>query len=853
MIPHKLRLSNFMCYRNEQTLDFAGLHLACLAGENGHGKSALLDAMTWALWGRARARRDDELITLGESEMMVELEFGLGEQRFRVLRQRSKKGRGQSDLHLHVWDPNAGEWRLLDEGNLNDRQQQIVRLLRLDYETFVNSAFLLQGRADSFTTKTAAERKQVLSDILGLSRYDQYEQRAKELAQERKERAIRTEAELKAIDDELAYRPQYEEQLADARQAVSVAAEQLRAADKLHNDARFLVQELRGRQQQLTNLKQTLSRAERDLEGDKTRLADSRRRLESYEAVLARRAEIEEGWRRLEAARKTDAEWNVRLREHTQLHERRAEVQHTVDLARAELQSEQRRLSNHQVELLRRAGELTRHEESLAEAASELARFAELQERRDALAGELRTIGEHMAAVKADLERTKSDGIAVNNKANVLQASDEATCPLCRQPLTPEHRDRTEADLREEHDRLAEHYKAESGRLKQLDERRSALEKEDRNLVHELRGRETQQRKWVAAEAGIEDARRADREQTALAAEVQKLADRLERRDYAHEAHREVQALSGQIAALGYDRAEHQATHAEVVGLQAFDAEYQRHLLPALEHVEDARAQVDTLTAQVERRVVELAADVAQRESLEAEVRELPEREKEMQRAAAAVETIAADERRARQQEGGAMQRLAALEALTDRRQKLRAALDALHAEQSLYNELREAFGKKGIQAMIIESVIPEVETEANRLLNRMSEGRMSVRLETQREKVTGGIAETLDIIIADELGSRPYETFSGGECFRANLALRIAISKLLARRAGAQLQTLVIDEGFGSQDSTGRSLVVEAINSIQHDFERILVITHIDELKDLFPARIDVVKTPTGSRVSIA
>jgi len=145
------------------------------------------------------------------------------------------------------------------------------------------------------------------------------------------------------------------------------------------------------------------------------------------------------------------------------------------------------------------------------------------------------------------------------------------------------------------------------------------------------------------------------------------------------------------------------------------------------------------------------------------------------------------------------------------------------------------------------------VETEANRLLSRMSEGRMSLRLETQREKVSGGVAETLDIIISDEVGARAYEMFSGGEAFRANLALRIAISKLLARRAGAQLQTLVIDEGFGTQDTSGRALLVEAIISIQHDFERILVITHIDELKDMFPARIDVVKTANGSRVSIA
>ena len=201
MIPHKLRLSNFMCYREEQSLDFSGIHLACLTGDNGHGKSALLDAITWALWGRARPRRDDELIALGENEVWVELEFGLGPQRYRVWRQRSKKGRGQSDLHFYVWDANGadgGDWQLLDDGGLVERQAQIIRTLRLDYETFVNSAFLLQGRADSFTVKTASERKQILADILGLGRYDLYEERAKQEAQARREQATRMAARSQA-------------------------------------------------------------------------------------------------------------------------------------------------------------------------------------------------------------------------------------------------------------------------------------------------------------------------------------------------------------------------------------------------------------------------------------------------------------------------------------------------------------------------------------------------------------------------------------------------------------------------------------------------------------------------------
>ncbi|HWO93351.1 MAG TPA: SMC family ATPase, partial [Dehalococcoidia bacterium] len=178
--------------------------------------------------------------------------------------------------------------------------------------------------------------------------------------------------------------------------------------------------------------------------------------------------------------------------------------------------------------------------------------------------------------------------------------------------------------------------------------------------------------------------------------------------------------------------------------------------------------------------------------------------------------------------------------------------LRAVAEEASLYEELCAAFGRRGVQALLIDSALPELMEEANRLLHRMTAGRMSLFITTQRATQKGELAETLDIQIADELGTRAYEMYSGGEAFRIDFALRIALSRLLARRAGAPLPILVVDEGFGSQDATGRERLVEAITAVQDEFRMILAITHIDELRDVFPHRIHVTKTPHGSQLEV-
>jgi exonuclease SbcC len=209
-------------------------------------------------------------------------------------------------------------------------------------------------------------------------------------------------------------------------------------------------------------------------------------------------------------------------------------------------------------------------------------------------------------------------------------------------------------------------------------------------------------------------------------------------------------------------------------------------------------------------------------------------------------------QREAQGRVGGIKTRLEHLHQLGVTRQEQKKALDQATRDESIYRELVEAFGKKGVQALIIETAVPEIESKANELLARMTEGRMTVRIKTQDVTLDGRPTETFDIEIADELGTRNYEMFSGGEAFRINFAIRVALSRLVARRAGAPLQTLIIDEGFGTQDAAGIEKLREAITTIQDDFEKILVITHIEEFKDAFPARIEVTKEADGSKIRL-
>lgn len=852
MIPLRLRLHNFMCYRDPEPLDFSGLHLACLSGDNGHGKSALLDAMTWALWGQARVNQADDLITLGETEMWVEFEFALGGHRYRVYRARERRGKGgKSVLELHVQEP-SGAWRVLTEPTIRETEQRIVSLLRMDYDTFISSAYLKQGRADEFTLRSPAERKEILMEILGLSRYETYEKRAKERARSYKEEADRLEAQIAAIDEELAHEGQYESEVQTAQAQVIECSDRRRAAEDAHRERDAERQRLEAQQQRFQDTQRQIAHHEQELARIEQSLQRTVERLTADAALLAEEAAIEAGYAALRRAREAEQAHSARLARQVALERARVQAAEKVRQERQQLEVEVGKLEEKLAHLQGVAEQASSLAERLAQAQAALAQLEVEKAQLDDLAAQLQALREENARLRAHSDALHKEGEELGKRIARLEGLG-AVCPTCNRPLDLSERDRVVSEFREQLEQKRAQYRTNQARLRELEQQINALEGQRRDLEASLHKRRGQaQREAARLESQLAEAQRAGEEIGAVQGRLTALRTRLTTDDYAAEARAALARIEAELAAVGYDEEAHQAARQEILANEPFEERY-RQLQFARERRADLEAQVEDLQARRQDRQQALADLRSQADALQQELGRLPQVERELAGLKAQLHRLVAEEQRARERLGAARQRLDACRAQRRRREELDRQREQLRQQQALYEELQVAFSKRGLPAMIIETAIPEIEVEANRLLQRMTDGRMALRLETQREtRTTGEPRETLEIVLSDELGSRDYQLFSGGEAFRANIALRIALSKLLARRAGAALQTLIIDEGFGTQDAQGRERLVQAITSIQDDFERVLVITHIEELKDQFPARIEVVKTEAGSQIRV-
>jgi len=856
MIPSKLKMRNFMPYRGDmQPFSFDGIRTACICGDNGNGKSALIDAITWALWGKSRSKSDDDLIHLGEKDMEVEFDFFSGEQLYRIIRKhsrpKSRKASGQSSLDLFIAD--NGSFNVITGDTIIKTQQKLISLLNMDYDTFVNSAFLRQGHADEFSKQPPAKRKEVLANILGLSLYDRLEERARELSRQQNLEKTQLENAIQEIEQELARKQELEFSFDEVQSELSLLETDINEKQSILNRLRRERDSLASKRQQLIQLEEHTTKTEGDLKYWHSRIEQRQQNIQEYQELISHRQSIEEGYKQFVQAKKLNDEMNNNLQLLSKIKDRKNKLERIIQQAQAELLSghavAQSKISQLETNF-KKLSLLKEERPKLEYEQQRLTRLDEELQRKMQSAKKLQGV---VHTLECDQQRLEQEIKDIGEKLTLLNTRHSASCPLCETELGKDGLDIIRAKYNsEKNDKTA----ALNSQKSELYDKIIEL-KEIEGQVHELETGLSRDRTQIQGKAGAiassikeseEVAKQLDKEKILLA----EIENRLANKDFAIQEQTALNEMDSELASFEYDSGRHQQIGKSLAALEKYEQskqrldEAERMLSLEQEELTSARDASEELSRRLE-------TDNRKKQLLTSELNALPQIETDLKHAESGYRLLSEKQKQAQELKGSLSGKLEHILNQEIKQQEKKSQLEKVLKEAKVYLDLSQAFGKKGIQAMLIEMALPDIEIEANKLLSRMTDNRMHVKIETQRLSKKGETIETLDIIISDELGPRPYENYSGGEAFRIDFAIRIALSKLLAKRAGAPIPTLIIDEGFGTQDNIGLEKVKEAINSIHDDFAKILVITHIEELKDAFPTRINVIKTTSGSMLEVS
>jgi len=1005
MIPQLLVLKNFLSYQDAR-LDFRGLHTACVCGANGAGKSSLLVAMTWAIWGKSRVESEEDIVHNGAIQARVDFQFISNQQTYKIIRSR-QRGKG-STLDFQVLS--GEQFRSLSGKGIKVTQQEIVKTLKLDYDTFINSAYLRQGRADEFMLRGAAERKQILADLLKLDQYELLAERAKDISKNQKAKADFLDDRLAVLKQELGQRQEilkYQKELEQKLQIIQQQQEaeqwqlqqlqisqtqrrshqeQLRWQEeqlgKLQQERERLATESRTLAKQLTDLadlvnqrnlinrnyqqflalqkqaqiadsvlqeyqeaKQQQQSLEKQLLTEETQLQRQREQIrlhlqnldqqeQEIEPILKQESEIKAGLEQLAKARQRLDQLDRLQHQAAPLKQRIYQLQGELERASAQLQAQVEQTQNLVSDLEREIAtfpDKRRELQILDEQIRHLKKRAVYHKRVEEKGHERRHFQERLREKQKMCEKQLLEWEA---KLNLLQ-NPEAICPLCEQELAGHYHEQVLAKAQTQHQQLREQIWLLKEQISVCERELQVLRTEYGAIQEELAALEKLQQRYSQLELTLEQGEDLYEQRSLLSAKLKTLSNRLQVQDYAPDVQKELQALEQELQSLNYDEQTHALARTEVEKWRKAEIKQmawqdaQRKLQqcrqerpPLLRREETLKAQEQELysnsvlsqnLAQIEAKLDSLNYDpdrhrelnqsrqdyqpwqlrfqelekaqnqmpqlqarhlqlqslsgdrLKEQESLEQGLKQLRHQIENYADHSAQIQSLEKSLGQRRQdwdqllaRQGGYEQQLIQLDNLQEEQNEIRQQFQWAKKQYVIYKELAQAFGKNGIQSLMIENILPQLEAQTNLILGRLTGNQLHIQFITQKASKTGSkrkgykMIDTLEIVIADAQGTRPYETYSGGEAFRINFSIRLALARLLAQRSGTSLQMLIIDEGFGTQDSDGCERLVAAINAIAADFACILTVTHMPQFKEAFQQRIEVYKSNQGSQLNL-
>lgn len=1001
MIPKYLRLQNFLSYR-ETSLDFQGLQVACVSGSNGSGKSSLLEAIAWAIWGHSRVVAEDDVIHLGALEAQVDFTFEHQQRLYRVVRSRRRNQGGSLEFQVKA----AQGFRPLTQRGMRATQQLIIHTLRLDYETFVNSAYLRQGRADEFMLKRPSERKQILADLLKLEQYDYLAERAKEKGRESKATVAVLTTSLESLTQ------QVEQRSAIAQTAQHLALELAELQQQQHADQQTLAN-YQAQQQQYQQCCQQQSLAQQQLahvvaDCDRLQQAEQQAQAQLHElaTILADADTIEAGLQTLNRLQAEDERLSSQFAQLQVLQidrDRQQQIyQAQAHTLQTQLQAKRLQLTNLDQQLAELATILHKQAQTatamaeLQQARQQLQRLDQLQLHVSPLKQRQQTLQRQFDQTQAELtarltaidssesqlqqqqarqpqlqravlevsytleeltskrtyqEKVREKGIERRHFMERLQAEQrsyevqlahldqklqllkqpDALCPVCDRPLEQHHWDTVLINHQAEQEELQRQIWVIREQLAVSEREIQVLRQEYRELEEALTIYEKVLEQRGNLLAQLDSTEAVTQQLQALGQERSHLQRCLTEQTYAQDIQSELQQITCQLAELNYDERDHALLRGQVdrlrwaeirqaeirqaerkqsqlreqrplyaeaiTGLEAeiaalaasdiavqidqltqqiseldYDLTHHQHIRSQLQVAQGWRLQAQKLTQarqahpHICQQVKTLAEQLQQAQQLQqqlstelATLTQQLQQYPDLQTPIKALQQQLRDRQQTRErilsQTGALQQQLHQLDQLQAQLTQQQQTLGQVQRHLRVHQELAQAFGRNGLQALLIEHVLPQLEAETNHILGRLSAHQLHVQFVTQRtgKGRQGKLIDTLDILIADAKGTRPYETYSGGEAFRVNFAIRLALARLLAQRSGTPLQMLIIDEGFGTQDREGCDRLIAAITAIAPDFACILAVTHIPHFREAFQTRIDVLKTATGSQLAIS
>ena len=446
MIPKRMQLSGFLSYLEAVEIDFTSFDLACISGANGAGKSSLLDAITWVLFGQAR-KNNDAIINSKAKQAEVIFDFEYEQNFYRIQRIKPNGKTGQLDFFVH-----AGEngWRPLTEATSSQTQKRIQSTLRMDYDTFINASFFLQGKADQFAQQKPGDRKHILSTILGLEVWEQYREEAAERRKLVENDSRSQQDRLNEIDAELSQEPERRRRLGLLQDQLTQISATRQAQEKTLEAVRKLAAALEEQRRTVALFKKQAEEAASRLTNLDSQISQRRKERDGHSALLADEASIRAAHAAWQVARQELEGWNTLAGQFHQVTGQRAIHQMAVETARTKLEAEHTNLLRQQQAVQAMGSQMAELEKKLTELQGREQQLTASLENKPRIQAEINQLVQEFSELNAEKNALKPRMDEIKKRIGGLVEASGSLCPLCGQPLTPADRERMMEELNAE-------------------------------------------------------------------------------------------------------------------------------------------------------------------------------------------------------------------------------------------------------------------------------------------------------------------------------------------------------------------------------------------------------------------